>query len=373
MLMETRSARLNDDQRGFAAIIIALVLILILSLITVGFAQLMRREQRSALDKQLSSQAYYAAESGVNVAAKAINAGYFQGTPPTPKSTCGTISGDPYFSTNNVGINTGASYPCLLVNPTPPNLQYGSIDTTDTKVVEMTGVSSSGSAVAIKTIEISWEDANGNNTFAPPSYCNNTTFYPASAGSPPTWTYTGLLRAELIPIKDLSRSGLTNNAYTAFLCPDTSASTGSDYVANHGIASGVIVHGGCTTNPATPTAPRHCNAQITGLGTGAFLDQTTYFLALRSIYSPTAVTITAYGLDGTGNVTVPNLLNISGAQILVDSTGKAQDVLRRVQVRIPVHNNYDIPNGTGAMSSICKQLQLTPGGGTSNPGNCVIP
>ena len=71
MLMKACNHHDQPDQRGFAAIVVALVLILVLSLLTIGFAELMRHEQRSALDKQLSSQAYYAAESGVNDAVSA--------------------------------------------------------------------------------------------------------------------------------------------------------------------------------------------------------------------------------------------------------------------------------------------------------------
>src|ERR1039458_10050844 len=83
MLMQARLTKIKDDQSGFASIVIASVIILVLSLITVGFAQLMQREQRSALDRQLSSQAYYAAESGINDAVSAINSGFN-----VAKSTC---------------------------------------------------------------------------------------------------------------------------------------------------------------------------------------------------------------------------------------------------------------------------------------------
>src|SRR4051794_12557602 len=56
--------RFGED--GFASIVIALVMITVLALITVSFAQLARREQQSALSKQLASQANYAVESGIN-------------------------------------------------------------------------------------------------------------------------------------------------------------------------------------------------------------------------------------------------------------------------------------------------------------------
>ena len=54
------------NEEGFASIVIALILIIVLSLLTIGFAQLARREQQTALSKQLANQAQYAAESGIN-------------------------------------------------------------------------------------------------------------------------------------------------------------------------------------------------------------------------------------------------------------------------------------------------------------------
>lgn len=377
MLMETRPVKLRRNQRGFASIIIALVLILVLSLITVGFAELMRREQRSALDKQLNSQAYYAAESGINQAVTAINAGYFN-TNLAGKTSCGPISGDPYFSTNTVGASTGSSYPCLLINPTPPNLQYGSIGTTENKVVEFQAVDPNNLSqpAAVNTIEISWQDANGGTSFAPASN-NCTSLYPAAGGAT-NWTYTGILRAELIPLNNvgggngLDRTDLINNALTAYLCPDkTSSNTSANYdnvstdsSHNTGSSSGIILNGSCSASGK----PRFCNATITNLNGANSLKEATFFLVLRSVYSPTAVTVTVCSQNCTSN----DILNISGAQVLVDSTGKAQDVLRRIQVRVPVHNGYSIPSGSQAIQSLCKQLQLTPSGGNTD-SSCPIP
>src|SRR5579884_551043 len=150
MLMPIKRMTLEKNQAGFAAIVIALVIILVLSLITVGFGQLMQHELRAAADRQLSSQAYYAAETGINDATAAINSGYS-----AAKTTCGIDAGSPggvdltqsgykYLMDNTVGNSTNASYPCLLINPTPPTLQYGNISTVNPEVFEFEAVDSSG-------------------------------------------------------------------------------------------------------------------------------------------------------------------------------------------------------------------------------------
>src|SRR5665213_517516 len=56
----------QKDESGVVAIIVVMILVTILALIRVGFSKLMNREVRQALDRQLSVEAYYAAESGTN-------------------------------------------------------------------------------------------------------------------------------------------------------------------------------------------------------------------------------------------------------------------------------------------------------------------
>lgn len=54
------------DQSGASAIMFTMFFIIVISLITIGFATLARRDERAALDKTLSGQARYVAETGVN-------------------------------------------------------------------------------------------------------------------------------------------------------------------------------------------------------------------------------------------------------------------------------------------------------------------
>ena len=54
------------NQKGMSSILFAMVFIIILSLIGVGFATLVRKDQRETLDKTLSFQAQYAAETAIN-------------------------------------------------------------------------------------------------------------------------------------------------------------------------------------------------------------------------------------------------------------------------------------------------------------------
>jgi Tfp pilus assembly protein PilX len=111
MLMNIPRKRINiDNESGFASLVVASVLIVVLSLMTVGFAQLMRSNQTSALNKQLSDQAYYAAESGINDAAQAYNAGYS-----LSKTACGANT-DTSIS-DSTGVDTNLPGYQYIVNP----------------------------------------------------------------------------------------------------------------------------------------------------------------------------------------------------------------------------------------------------------------
>ncbi|CAM6000318.1 unnamed protein product [Sphagnum balticum] len=344
----------------------------------------MQQEQASALDKQLSTQAYYAAESGINDAIKAINDGYTG-----DKNECGNTTTDlsnagatgaalTDLSDNTVGGSsspTAASYPCLLIDTTPPNLEYNPISITAAKVAELEGIDpTTHDPEAIKSMTISWQDPDKAADFASAADCSQSASTASTFSPLATWNATGLLRFELIPINSLDRNSLINNEFTAFLCPSSGDGTFSTVAYAPGLASGngPIVSGKCNSvsNTGTSLEPDYCNVQISGLGTGSLTNESTYFIAMQSIYNPTSVVVSAYDGDGTPNTT--NQLDMKDAQTLIDSTGKAQNVLRRIQVRISSQNGYDLPSGTHAADDLCKQLQVAPGSTVTPPDYCTI-
>jgi hypothetical protein len=387
--MKRRLLGQKVNESGFASIVIAMVLILVLSLMTVGFAQLMRNEQNSALNKQLSSQAYYAAETGVNDAAKAVNAGFS-----VAKTTCGyttaqiqALSGtnqtaaEEYLASDTIGASTNASYPCLLINPTPLQLMFSDIDTNDSKVVELSGLNpATNNLQLINSLNISWQPDSTNSSSGQPLFVpgNGNNFYPSSASgySGTTWPATGVLRISLTPLGSghINRTDLITSTYVAFLYPNATSSNASTpttlptYLDNitytngnaatvtiNDQSNGPILDGDCSTG----NTPMYCNVQITGL------NQANYLLVMNSIYSPNSVTVTAEGPSNTP-------LDIGNAQTLIDSTGEAQGVLRRIQVRLSDRPNYDIPNGTEATEGICKQLAVAPNIATTDPCNPTL-
>jgi hypothetical protein len=361
-LMNSKRKLLVEEQ-GFASIVIAIVLILVLSLLTVGFADLMRNEEKSATEKHLSSQAYYAAEAGINDAAKAINDGYNQ-----RKTSCGPIAADPtvpgsQWLSNNQVSGSDVLYTCLLIDPVPLSLEYQLNDSSESRAVIVTGVNKDDTTntTPIGSIYIGWEDKSEDSDFVPAA--NGHTFKPA-ADSTDNWTYTNVLRLNLTPLSasvnaPLTRDSLRSNNFAAILFPNDNSAGPANYPYGAGIGfsnSGQILNGNCRPT-ITTDFPRKCGVVITGL------TQSDYLITMQPIYpnKPVHVTIKAKDFDGT-------VLRIANGQILIDSTGKAQDQLKRVQVRMPAHTGFPHTDyGLESMSSICKLLQLTPSIDTQAP------
>ena len=354
MLMITRNRRKQVDQQGFAALVIAFTLVTVLSLLTLGFSQLIRNESKQALNRQLSSQAYYAAEAGVNDAVEAINHGY-----PGNKTVCGaetnlSLPGAKYLTNTNVDTTssgtpspTRTQWTCVLINSLPTSIDYGSIDTVNPTVFTASAVDGSGSPVPITSITVAWQDTTATNTnFKTTAGAVNDAF--PVAGS---WSAPGVLRLGFTPLSVLSRDALAANTYTAFLYPraGTPSSVITSNYTNDQTQTGQILDGDCNTANSA-TYDRYCAVRIS-LGAPGIAAGTQLFFNLRSIYSKTNAHITVN--DGAARLV--------GAQTIVDSTGKSQDVLKRIQVRVPINARYAYPGfSLDSIDGICKQLSVYP-------------
>lgn len=342
------------NQNGLAAIIVATIIMIILSLITLGFARLMRREQRQALDRSLSSQAFYAAESAVNDAVRRVQddvSPYL-----ADKTTCNQ---DSATFTGVVDGSIGSSYTCLLIDQAPPSLEYtqGSISTSSSKVIpirEETGK-------LINQMRIAWEDPGLTTTTAglsstPTFTCPATVALPAFTA----WNSRtpGMLRLDIIPADALDRASLTSRTISMYLYPVSDGCNGAtktvvNYSTQVGDANkGQIIKVNCTPG----SAPRDCELKLVFDGASP---NRLYYMRVRSVYRSSDMTVRIYDTADTSEAAVQS--SIKGAQIQIDATGKVNDVLRRIQVRVPVKKSYPIPEFVvQSTDSICKKIEVAP-------------
>src|SRR5665213_1557464 len=220
MLMKlARCSRLGHDEKGFASLIISITLVIVLSLLTVGFAELMRNEQNQVTDRQLNSQAYYAAESGINDATRALNAGYVK-----DKTYCGpstdnpvTVPGASYLKNQMIdGTSTSTEWTCLLINPAPTSLEYGSVDTINPTTFTFSGLNSDDTPAPITSVTIYWQASDSARTGfqTTPGANNNAAFPAASAWTNGGNSTPGVLRLAITPLTAYDRTSLINNTFT---------------------------------------------------------------------------------------------------------------------------------------------------------------
>jgi hypothetical protein len=330
-----KQVRKRQQEAGIVSIIVATLLIIIVSLIVVAFAQISRREQRESLDAQLSAQAYYAAETGVN-AARAVVQNLSATNPAllTQQQECQPTTGP--FSAITYDLDPSSvkavAITCLTVDPSPPFLSY-TLFTDSAKVVPI--VADSGLPIA--SLTFSWTKSVNNDT----SGCRAS--QSAGAWSLPSetiWNSTwkcpfAAIRADFVPGGTLDRSFLLNNDKVSFMLPTTSG-------------SGV---GAMNDVSAARCDATNCSVTFNGLNYGSL------YLRLISLYEGSeTVTITGKDTNGTA-------INFTGAQAKIDSTGRAQDVLRRIVVSAPLQSGNDTAPTQALVSgdSVCKRFGVFSG------------
>lgn len=317
----------KTKEDGFVAIVVAAMIMVILSLITIGFTRLVQREQRQALDRQLSRQALYAAESGINDVYAALKA---DPTLPTEKTDC-AVTASPTVAITTPG-NT-ISYTCTLYDKAPSELVYSSVSTQESKVVELITKSTAN----FTEIRFDWGSSNTNfldcSTLELPS--NNGTNMP-------------MLRLELTNTSTYDRAKLIDDTINLYLrpcrdiaptpTPATPAATSYTYDKTK---RGEVVNVECASSGNQP-----CSIVINGLPAS-----TKFLSRFRAIYSEASVVISAK--DTAGDV------KFVQAQTSIDVTAKANDIVRRLRVSIPTTPSDNYPEGVfQVFDGVCKRMSV---------------
>ncbi len=328
-----------NREEGFIAIFSVLIIMAILGLLTIGFSNITRQAQRRTLDNQLSAQAFYAAESGVNRAAPLIRDGIIA----TSRTSCDSSEYATQLSPEidpelEVGIT------CLLIDMTPPSLA-------DTTSEDDPTFFYLGTSDPLNTLRVSWDSKIETGL---PSATN--TQFPTNAA----WgNNVSMLRVDVVPSSALdSRNNMVNNSRTFFLYP-TSSPAG---VTTATVAAGPDRHGDviltqCSGDYGTVTY--RCSAEV-GLGPNSSNGLSVRIQAYYNIGIPTNIEV-----EGSSSL-VGWDQRFEDGQAVIDVTGRATDVHRRIQVRMPIGRTASyraglhLPYALLSADSICKQLVAIP-------------
>ena len=339
---------LSRDQRGLVSFMVTLIMMMVISLIAIGFTQVTNSNRREQLDRQLSMQAFYAAESGVNVAAGIVKASAVTGV--KAQTSCG----DTTYPAATLSTSPSVAYTCVLVNPNVPSI-ITNANQQKSSVFKVRPVDSAGNSVVPASLTFTWSVAQGMSA----SNCTTQTLakFPKN-----DTTYTcpfGLLRVDLVQgSTGSSAAAFASNTTTLFIQPVGSGGS-AQTISSFSSPKAIIVGGTYDSSSKVYKA-------TVNLGVGARASE--YYARITTLYrdSPRIV------VDGTS--TTGSSLNFADAQAIIDVTGKAQDVLRRVQVTIPLQQ-YDtnlIPEGAiQSVVDVCKQFTIYGGSNAYNgcPGS----
>lgn len=324
-----------SDQRGLVSMVIVVVLMMVITIMTLSFSNAVRNEQRQALDRQLNTQAYYAAESGINYGAKVVREELEKPgvtIASLQKTTCPPTSGGIYDDSLQLNGDS-LRVSCLLVNTQPGSLVYAIDPAAQSKIFPVKP------SAAIDRFEIEWSPTPGS-----VSSCPNNNAAASNLPSSGSWTCPyGVIRLDLVRTATPDRQALAGNNFSNLFMPlNGSGATASFDSGQPNAFGGPATQG--VRYPASCDATR-CRATIMLPGTTS----EEFYARAQTLYRPTNLTFRA--LNGATEV------SLLDAQIVVDATGKSQDVLRRIQTRIPlvgqsVHADY----GLQTRDNICKQF-----------------
>jgi Tfp pilus assembly protein PilX len=351
---------MRKNEQGVVSILVTMIMIIVITLIVIGFAQITRRNQRESLDTQLSTQAYYAAESGVNAAVNYLTNPTNIGAQINTIGNCTTFIG--YLGSagvNNLDTATKTSYNCLMVNTEPTSLNISPVTQNLNSIVYVANTDKE----AFNALNFQWTQQTSTNF--PGGACKSTGGSGTTLPQMNAWKCPyGILRVDLVDSSNISNASLQGNQGVMSYYFVPSYTSGNPFVKQIAITwptpSVEIVPVSCTTT---------CSIELNIAG-----GSKQYFARLTIMYQDSS-SLTITGGDATHplNLVTGTGTNFVGGQALIDSTGQSQDELRRVQVRIPLTTTANTLPAYGLQTTdtLCKELSDGPAGsGISTTDSC---
>jgi len=383
----------TNSQAGFVSLFTTIFFMLLITVITLGFLAITTTEQQQATNNDLSASALASAQSGIEDGKRAIlkylslPAGatkttyYTQMT--TNSNSCTSITGsqigtDLGLSSNGNVVNNSQinqSYTCLTVNLNSPDFVSQS-SAGASQVVPLRAVGGNYQQVKVSwhllsnTVGDNGDGLPGNPPGSSPYYAAGPLLYPQiNSGTPALgWNklgYPAYLRVQLFGYPsggNFTRDDLTQRSRSVLLVPSTGG-TSSTTPVDLGVADpnpGVMglaelqpITIKCDPTPGSDIGGYACTAllQLPAGGTYASTANN-YFLRITPIYGATHFRV---ALVNSGTE-----VNLDGVQPVVDATGRAADVFRRLQARVLVNQLTNFPEfAAESATTICKNMQVT--------------
>ncbi len=311
--------RLARNQNGMASIIIVTVIISVTTLITISFSSLVRREQRQALDQQLSAQARYAGESEINqkVALFRQDPGLLassDGCEEEPAPTFSDVSGN----SDSEEIQTT----CVVVNTAPGPIVVDKLPVNESKIYWI------DPAENMENLVIAWQ----NPETVAGNQCLSTGYnvLPQSLSS----NQIGMIRFDLARVgaegSPFTRDSLKGSLFGGVLYPRQGGNGTTGYITDS--SQQPVITGRCGDTLPAGFDTSDLDSQFNGPYAYTIIqmgnNRDRYILRARSIYKETRPLVLGYNSEG-------DVITFQDSQILIEATTRVSDVVQRVQVRVP--------------------------------------
>jgi hypothetical protein len=277
------------SQVGAASILFTMVMVVIISLLAIGFSVITTNDQKATIDKTISAQAKYAAQSGINSIVEAISNGKItQGQTQSTCSTDTTLIPD----LGNIG---SAKITCLKWNYKPQSLNYA-VSAFTSKIQP---------DASIDSLTISW-DISGS---------------PKALHSGTPSNLTSLNSNNFPVVKIVTANNNTTNQFVTYVFPSSLApSSIVTYPSNPDMMAGPaviqIVSTKCSASPATS-----CSVTIKNFGD--WLNTSPGLISVSTVVGSVA-SFKVTGSSGGASV------SFSNSQVQIDSTATSQNQVQRL-------------------------------------------
>ncbi len=354
------------NQSGAVALISVVVFATIITVVITAYLRSAVSQQKESVNYDLNNRAYYAAESGVQDAVRAI-----KNTPASAvdKDTCTPLAGGGLVGTS---ANFNLSYTCQIVDVDPAELT-GTVSPNSQSVMIKLDPAVAPPAGQYKIV-VRWSPKSNTDVLYPrgtdePLFPPNNQWF---QGGNPAKPVHALLRVAVIthPAGSFSRTSI--NQRVAFLNPTNEAAGLDNSSTGYGgwvlldttddmltQQKGLFNNATCydSNDPAIPATMGTYSCMRTIRLTNYNLANPTY-IRIGSAYRSTDFSVT---LTDNSGVVIP----IKNSQVAVDVTGKAgENTYRRIKQTVKL-DGYKIESGPDAAlvagEGICKQITL---GGT---------
>lgn len=392
----------GNKQSGAVSLFVVIFAMLMITVITMSFLRLMMADQRQATDNDLSQSAYDSAQAGVEDAKRALLR--YQRVCATTPSDCDTLGaalattecnaalrlGDvvrPGDEANGAAGSTGEikvqqsesgsdsaldqAYTCVTMQ-LRTNDYIGSSSALQSQLVPLVG------ETAFDTVTVSWYSKDDITSV------DGSVVLPGVSATHPLprqsdWNVNtpSVLRAQLIQfgssftLDSLDYVGASgeSNANTVFLYPTSGAGTTTETFTGLDTRR---TDANDEPDPDSATQTPHavqCQASINAGGYACSMSLTlptpvgggdrTAFLRLTPFYNATHFQVVLYAGGSPSNG--GSIVRFKDVQPIIDSTGRANDVFRRVQSRVNLYNtNFPYPDGAiDITNNFCKSFGVS--------------